>query len=226
MRSILFPRPLLTVAVGSVVVLAAVGTQSAYAATGHASAAGAASVVSARASVVHADSGSSAVRTARAVRVVPGVREAEARFLELADLIAQSCEPNVLSAAGHVVATPTPDTTLPVLVDPVPLNLAEGCAAQRHQARISRAFSGKETGTYEKLRERLAILKYPGARIHRMPNFAGRPVVRLDLRVGADRLALEVTDLGGCVMVQAFGAPQDVSVTEVRLKQELALPTS
>ncbi|MFD7961285.1 hypothetical protein ACFV5J_10835 [Streptomyces zaomyceticus] len=166
------------------------------------------------------------MRTARAVRVVRGVREAEARFLELADLIAQSCEPNVPSAVGRVTSAPTPDSTLPVLVDPVPLNLAEGCAAQRHQARISRAFSGKETGTYEQLRDRLAILKYPGARIYRMPNFSGRPVVRVDLRVGAGHLALEVTDLGGCVMVEAFGAPQDVRVTEVRLKRELALPTS
>ncbi|MFD5367821.1 hypothetical protein [Streptomyces sp. NPDC127103] len=59
-----------------------------------------------------------------------------------------------------------------------------------------------------------------------MPNFAGRPVVRLDLRVGSGHLALEVTDIGNGVMVRAFGAPEYVSVTEVRLKQELDWPTS
>ncbi|MFE7598672.1 hypothetical protein [Streptomyces sp. NPDC057494] len=221
MRSILSPKPLLTAALGSVVVLAAVGTQSAHAATTRSSATTTAAA-SARASAAHA----SAARTARAATVVTSAREAEARFLELADLIAQSCEPNVFSAAGHLASAPTPDSTMPVLADPVPLIPTEECAAQRHQLRISKAFSGKETATYEQMRDRLTTLRYPGARIHRMPNFAGRPVARIDLRVGAEHLAVEVTDIGHSVMVEAFGAPHDVSVTEVRLERVLARPTS
>ncbi|QES20165.1 hypothetical protein DEJ46_14490 [Streptomyces venezuelae] len=153
-------------------------------------------------------------------------RVAEARFLELAHLLAQSCEPQVLSAAGHVASAPTPDHPLPVLADPVPLTPAEECAAQRHQFRINKAFSGQETATYEQLRDRLKALTYPGARIHRMPNFTGKPVVRLDLRVGAEHLALEVTDIGHGVMVRAFGAPQGWMVTDVRLKRQPDRPTS
>jgi hypothetical protein len=40
-----------------------------------------------------------------------------------------------------------------------------------------------------------------------MPDFNGEPVARLDLRVGAEHLALEATDIGYGVMVEAFGAP-------------------
>ncbi|MFE3073345.1 hypothetical protein [Streptomyces sp. NPDC059247] len=221
MRSILFPRPLFTAALGSVVVLAAVGAQSAHATTGRDSSATTASS-SARASV-HASARASAARTAWAVGAVTSAR-AEAQFLELADLVAQNCQPNVLSAVGH--RGPAPDLTLPVLADPVPLTLAEECAAQRHQLRIGRAFSGKEAATYERMRDRLTGLRYPGARIHRMPDFAGEPVARLDLRVGAEHLALEVTGIGHGIMVRAFGAPQDMSVTEVRLKPQLDRPTS
>ncbi|MFF5767436.1 hypothetical protein ACWD5B_14775 [Streptomyces tanashiensis] len=225
MRSNLFPKPLLTAALGSVVVLAAAGTQSAHAAT-PASTTTTASAASARASAAHATPRSSAVRTARAVPAVTRARVAEARFLELASLFAQSCEPRVLSVPDHVASAPTPDHTLPVLADPVPLTPTEECTAQRHQAWITKAFSGKETATYEQMRDRLTTLRYPGARIYRMPNFAGEPVARLDVRVGADHLALEVTDIGHGVMVRAFGAPQDVSVTEVRLKPQLDRPTS
>ncbi|WP_369147837.1 hypothetical protein [Streptomyces sp. R44] len=216
MRSILLPKPLLTAALGSVVVLAAVGTQSAHATT----------TASARASAVPAASRPSPARTARAATAVTSARKAEARFLELADLIAQRCEPNVLGAVGQVPSAPAPDRTLPVLSDPVPLTPAEECAARTHQLRISRAFSGRETATYAQMRDRLTALTYPGARIHRMPDFGGEPVVRLDLRVGAEHLALEVTGLGNGVMVRAFGAPQFVSVTEVPLEREVDWPTS
>ncbi|MFI9297012.1 hypothetical protein [Streptomyces gardneri] len=226
MRSIPFPKPLLTAALGSVVVLAAAGTQSAHATTTRASATTTASAASARAAAVHATSRAAAVRTARAAIVVTSARVAEARFLELANLIGQSCEPRVLNAVGRVTSEPTPDSTQPVLSDPVPLTTTEQCAAQRHQLRIRKAFTGKETATYEQMRAGLTGLEYPGARIHRMPNFAGRPVVRLDLRVGAEHLALEVTDIGHGVMVEAFGAPQDWMVTDVRLKRQLDRPTS
>ncbi|MFD9326309.1 hypothetical protein [Streptomyces sp. NPDC060065] len=106
------------------------------------------------------------------------------------------------------------------------LTVAEECAAQRHQLRISRAFSGIDTATYAEMRDKLTSLKYPAARIHRMPDFSGEPVARLDLRVGAEHLALEVTDINNGVMVQAFGAPEGVSVTEVRLERLVDPPTS
>ncbi|MFC9293920.1 hypothetical protein ACFTWH_09165 [Streptomyces sp. NPDC057011] len=38
---------------------------------------------------------------------------------------------------------------MPVLVDEVPLTAEEECAAQRHARRISKAFSGTNTATYE-----------------------------------------------------------------------------
>ncbi|MDH6622731.1 hypothetical protein M2271_000518 [Streptomyces sp. LBL] len=59
-----------------------------------------------------------------------------------------------------------------------------------------------------------------------MPDFSGEPVARLDLRVGAERLALQVTGVNNGVMVEAFGAPEGVSVTEVRLKPRLDRPTT
>jgi len=130
------------------------------------------------------------------------------------------------SVADTTAAEPTPDSTLPVLVDPVPLTSTEACAAQRHQLRISRAFFRTDTATYEEMRNKLTSLRYPAARIHRMPDFSGEPVARIDLRVGAEHVAVEVTDYNSGVMVQAFGAPQDVSVTEVRLKRQLDRPTS
>ncbi|MGQ4485005.1 hypothetical protein ACN6LM_006727 [Streptomyces sp. SAS_281] len=214
MRSILFPKSLLVPALGSVVVLAAAGTPSAHATT---------PAPSARTFVIHAPAHASITRTARKATAVTAVREAETRFLELADLIAQACEPNVLSAAGPA---PAPDRALPALADPIALTPAEECAAQRHRLRISKAFSGTETATYKQMRDRLTVLRYPGARIHRMPDFSGRPVSRFDLRVGADHLALEVTGIGNGVMIRAFGAPQGVSVTEVRLNRQPDRPTS
>ncbi|MFJ7268867.1 hypothetical protein ACIQV3_19870 [Streptomyces sp. NPDC099050] len=205
MRSTLLPKSLLVAAL-SVVVVAGLGAQNATAAQ--------TSAVAAAVAVSDAD--------------------AEVRFLEMTDLIWQSCAPD-LSETTDAVAAPTtvepmPDSVQPVLVDPVPLDPTEECVAQRHQLRISRAFpgtatgTGTGTGTYEELRNKLIGLKYPAARIHRMPDFNGKPVVRLDLRVGADHLALEVTDIGNSVMIEAFGAPEGVSVTEVRLQRLLDLP--
>ena len=207
MRSILLPKSLLAAALGGAVVLAGFGAQSA-AATDQASSFG---------------------------TVAASDDDSEARFLEMTDLISQSCAPDVLSGVDDVAspsvadtttAEPTLDPTLPVLVDPVPLTEAEDCAAQKHQLRISRAFSGTDTVTYEELRDKLTSLNYPAARIHRMPDFSGEPVARLDLRVGAELLALEVTDINNGVLVEAFGAPEGVSVTEVRLKPPLDRPLS
>ncbi|MEU9996090.1 hypothetical protein [Streptomyces sp. NPDC050848] len=195
MRSIPFTKSLLAATLGGVVLLTGLGAQSA--------AAHQASTVNTAAT---SDGG------------------AEARFLEMADLISQSCQPDVSDGLDAVAAEPTPDSTMPVLVDPVALTSTEECAAQKHQLRISKAFSGTDTASFEALRTKLTGLNYPAARIHRMPDFAGEPVARLDLRVGAEHLALQVTDIGSGVMVEAFGAPEGVSVTEVRLEPLLDAP--
>ncbi|MFH8463517.1 hypothetical protein [Streptomyces sp. NPDC017991] len=205
MRSIFSPKSLLVAALGGVVVLTGSGAQNATA--------GQISVVGA----------------------VAANDDAEARFLVMADLISQSCAPDVsggvddtasVSAVGTTAAEPAADPVLPVLVDPVPLTAAEECAARRHQLRISRAFSGTDTNTYEEMRSKLTSLRYPGARMHRMPDFSGEPVVRLDLGMDAEHLALEVTDISNGVMVVAFGAPEGVNVAEVRLRPQLDTPTS
>lgn len=206
MRSFFLPKPLLAAALGGVVVLAGFGAQNA-----------------------------TADQTSKVTTVAASYDDAEARFLEMASLLSQNCDPDVSSGvddvtstslAGTTAAQPTPDTTQPILVDPVPLTSSEVCAAQKHQLRISGAFLRTDTATYEEMRNKLTSLNYPAARIHRMPDFSGQPVARIDLRVGAEHLALEVTDLNAGLMVRAFGAPQDVSVTEVRLRLQLDWPTS
>ncbi|WP_406349924.1 hypothetical protein [Streptomyces sp. NBC_00658] len=206
MRSIFLPKSLLAAALGGAVVLVGFGAQNA-----------------------------TADQTSVSTVATTSDDDAETRFLEMADLISQICAPDVSSSVDAVAsasvadttaAEPTPDSTLPVLVDPVALTVAEECAAQRHQLRISRAFSGIDTATYAEMRDKLTSLKYPAARIHRMPDFSGEPVARLDLRVGAEHLALEVTDINNGVMVEAFGAPEGVSVTEVRLERQVDPPTS
>ncbi|MCX5405702.1 hypothetical protein OHA37_17635 [Streptomyces sp. NBC_00335] len=206
MRTTLLPKSLLVAALSGVVVLAGLGAQNATAAP-----------------------------TSVPGAVAASDQDAEVRFLELADLIGQSCAPDLSltvdavassAEAGTTTAVePAPDSVQPVPVDAVPLDATEECVAQRHQTRISRAFSGTNTGTYEELRNKLIGLQYPAARIHRMPDFNGEPVVRIDLRVGADHPALEVTDIGNSVMIEAFGAPDGVSVTEVRLERLLDAPS-
>jgi hypothetical protein len=200
MRSIIFPKSLLAAALGGVVVRAGLGAQSAAAAQ--------TPTVSTVSTVAASDD------------------DAEARFLEMADLISQSCALAVSDGVDDVASASVADTVADTVVDPVPLTATEECAAQRHQLRISKAFSGTDTATYDELQAKLTSLKYPAARIHRMPDFSGEPVARLDLRVGAEHLALEVTDINNGVMVEAFGAPEGVSVTEVRLEPLLDEPTS
>jgi hypothetical protein len=208
MRLIFLPKPLLAAALGGVVVLAGFGTQNATADQ--------ASVVSTVAATSDDD--------------------AEARFQELDSIFWQSCAPDVSSGSAAVASASLADATAaepppdhvprPVLFDPVPLGVTETCVAQKHQGRIWSAFRGKGTVTYEEMRDRLTSLRYPAARIHRMPDFSGKPVVRLDLRMGAGHSALEVTGLNNSVMVRVFGAPEGVSVTEVRLMPELSWPTT
>lgn len=141
--------------------------------------------------------------------------DAEARFLELASLIAQGCAPDE-SGLGTAAAA----------ADPVPLDPAEQCAGERHQLRVGKAFLGTDTATYEALRDKLTTLRYPAARIHRMPDLTDDPVARLDLRVGAGHLALQVTDVDRGVIVQVFGVPDGVAVTDVRLAPPVDRPTT
>ncbi|MFD8935401.1 hypothetical protein ACFV0R_09100 [Streptomyces sp. NPDC059578] len=143
---------------------------------------------------------------------------AEMRFFDLAQLIGQSCAPRVPHKALDSVASAS--------VDPVPLNASESCAAQRHQLRITNAFKGTGLTTYAEMQAKLAGRHYPGARTHRMPDRFGKPVARVDLRLGAERLAVEISGFGQSVMVRAFGVPDGVHVTAVRLKPELDRPMS
>ncbi|MER5775484.1 hypothetical protein ABT144_14535 [Streptomyces sp. NPDC002039] len=78
------------------------------------------------------------------------------------------------------------------------------------------------------MRGSLIRLGYPAARIHRMPDHAGAPRARLDLRALGSRLALEVTGTGAGVITEAFGAPEDesVHVLDVEHKPNLDSPTS
>ncbi|MDX3521505.1 hypothetical protein [Streptomyces scabiei] len=168
------------------------------------------------------------------VSTVAASDDAEARFLARADLLSQSCAPDVSSGvdATHRPPWPAPRQRNRPPTPPCPswstrcLTSAEECAAQRHRLRVSGAFSGTDTITYEEMRSKLTRLNYPAARIHRMPDVAGEPVARLDLRVGAEHVALEVTDVDDGVLVEAFGAPEGVSVTEVRLESQPDAPTS
>ncbi|WP_426568840.1 hypothetical protein [Streptomyces canus] len=114
--------------------------------------------------------------------------------------------------------TPTLDSTGRTPVDEVPLTGVEECSGGEHAQRVGEAFGNTETAGYQVMQTKLAGLDYPAARIHRMPDRAGAPRARLDLRVMGSHLALEVTGTTNGVLVEAFGAPEteDVKVTDVR----------
>ncbi|MFJ8695306.1 hypothetical protein [Streptomyces roseolilacinus] len=132
---------------------------------------------------------------------------------------------------------PAPESTGPTAVDPVrpagpveevPLTGVEECDGGAHAKRVREAFGNTRTAGHRAMREKLTDLGYPVSRIHRMPDRAGAPRVRLDLRVMDGRLALEVTAAGRGVTVEAFGAPEteDVRVTDVRRKRKPDAPAS
>ncbi|MEV5434777.1 hypothetical protein AB0K80_01895 [Streptomyces sp. NPDC052682] len=123
---------------------------------------------------------------------------------------------------------PTPDSTGPGPVGEVPLTGVEKCSGREHARRVGEAFGNTRTTGYQALREKLTRLDYPASRIHRMPDRAGAPRVRVDLRMLGSRLALEVTGTGTGVSVEAFAAPEteDVQVTDVQRKPQPAPPTS
>ncbi|MDX2953249.1 hypothetical protein [Streptomyces caniscabiei] len=145
---------------------------------------------------------------------------AEARFFELNDILWQLCQPDVSDDDG--AATPPGDDPVdPVPVDPydpVRLDPTEQCVADRHARRLSRAFSGTAVADHAALLTKLTSLNYPAARIHRVPDHLGAPRVRLDLRVGGDHIALQVTATGLGVTTETFGASSGVSVTDVLLE--------
>lgn len=110
-------------------------------------------------------------------------------------------------------------TTRPGPTRQVPLSEVERCNGNEHARRITSAFQGTTVNGYQDLRDGLKRLDYPGSRIHRMPERAGAPRVRLDLRFMGGRLVLEVTGTGTGtgVTVEQFGAPEteDLKVTDV-----------
>ncbi|KMS69531.1 hypothetical protein ACM01_35000 [Streptomyces viridochromogenes] len=133
------------------------------------------------------------------------------------------------SVPGDEADTPVPaDSTGPRPVKEVPLTGAEKCNGSEHAERVSGAFKNTRTSAYEAIHRKLTDLDYPASRIHQMPDHAGAPRARLDLRLMGGHLALEITGTGNGVIVEAFGAPEteDVKVTDVRRKQQLDAPTS
>jgi hypothetical protein len=161
--------------------------------------------------------------------------DAETRFVELATSIRDYCTP--VRPSGGVIDRPAAtssvspsgnlDSAQPVSVDPVPLNAVERCAGQQHQRRVHDGFwQAGANRSYEALHAKLTELGYPAPRIHRMPDFSGSPRARIDLRVlGGDHLAVQVTGTYLGAMIETFGTPEGVDVTEVRLKPIIDRPS-
>lgn len=153
----------------------------------------------------------------------------ETRFVELVSSIRDYCTPVPPGGGGAIddaSGTEELDSTQPVSVDEVPLTAVEECAGEQHAQRIHDAFwQAGANRTYEALRAKLTELDYPASRIHRMPDSGGSPRARVDLRLSdGDHLALEITGTYLGVMVEAFGAPDGVSVSDVRLEPQLDEP--
>ncbi|MFE4961352.1 hypothetical protein [Streptomyces sp. NPDC056660] len=129
---------------------------------------------------------------------------------------------------GAAPTKPAPDPTEAKPVEEVSLTGIEKCTGDKHAKRISEAFKDTKTTSYQTMRKRLTDLDYPVSRIHQMPNQAGAPRARLDLRVIGSHLALEVTGASSRVTIDAFGVPEteDVNVTDVKRKPKLDAPTS
>ncbi|WP_159048594.1 hypothetical protein [Streptomyces sp. NRRL F-4489] len=110
----------------------------------------------------------------------------------------------------------------------VPLTGTEKCSGKAHAERVSKAFENTKAISYQAMRKTLSDLGYPASRIHQMPNHAGAPRARIDLRMMGGHLALEVTGTSSGVITEAFGAPEteDVKVADVKRKPKLDAPTS
>lgn len=117
---------------------------------------------------------------------------------------------------------PQPPQSPPASADPeplkeVPLTGIDECSGNEHAQRIRDAFKNTKTTSYQAMHRKLTGLDYPASRIHRMPNHAGAPRARLDLRFMGGNLALEVTGTSSGMNVEVFGVPEteDVKVTDV-----------
>ncbi|WP_158717906.1 hypothetical protein [Streptomyces sp. NRRL F-2664] len=116
--------------------------------------------------------------------------------------------PPAVSASTPAGSGPAPE---------VPLTGVEECVGAEHVKRVSGALGAAKPADHEALRQQLTQLDYPAPRIHRMPDRAGAPRVRVDLRTMGGHVALEVTASGSGVVVEAFGSPEneDVRVVDV-----------
>ncbi|MGW2825736.1 hypothetical protein ACWC24_32725 [Streptomyces sp. NPDC001443] len=100
----------------------------------------------------------------------------------------------------------------------VPLSEIEACEGTAHADRITAALRGTATTDYPALQVKLTGLDYPAECIHRMPQRAGEPRARIDLRFMGGHLVLEITATRDGAFVEPFGAPEteEVQVTEVQ----------
>ncbi|MEU0737922.1 hypothetical protein [Streptomyces sp. NPDC006134] len=128
--------------------------------------------------------------------------------------------PVPLDAPAPPKSSPTPRRPGPV--GEVPLADGDKCDGEAHARRIGEAFGGTGPTGHREIREKLTGLDYLPSWIHRMPDRAGAPRARLDLRFMGSQLALEITGTGDGVTVEAFGAPEteDVRVTDVVRKRD------
>ncbi|MEU3448158.1 hypothetical protein AB0H29_13175 [Streptomyces thermolilacinus] len=136
--------------------------------------------------------------------------------------------PGVPGADGDIPVPLPSDATAPPEPDPspvppappgeVPLTGVEKCVGDEHARRVREAFADTGTASRRTMRERLTALGYPARVVHRMPDRAGAPRARVDLRFMGGHAVLEVTGTGTGVLVEPFGAPEteDVKVTDVR----------
>ncbi|MDD9378549.1 hypothetical protein M8Z33_18175 [Streptomyces sp. ZAF1911] len=115
---------------------------------------------------------------------------------------------------------PDPDVTPPNREEEVPLNAYEECFGVDEAQRVGEAFKNTKAADYQAMQKKLTELGYPAPRIHRMPDHAGAPRARVDLRMMGGRLALEVTGTGHGVTVEAFGASEEEGVNLVEVKRK------
>ncbi|MEU8653575.1 hypothetical protein [Streptomyces sp. NPDC048737] len=122
----------------------------------------------------------------------------------------------------------TPSTAKPESLKEVPLTDIEKCSGSEHAQRVGEGFKNTRTTSYQAMHKKLTDLDYPASRIHQMPNHAGAPRARLDLRFIDSHLALEVTGTSSGVIIEAFGAPEteDVKITDAKRRPTLDAPTS
>lgn len=198
MRSHSLPKFLLLAVLGCVV-LSGCGTRSA-ATTGQAPA-------------------GSSVQAAAVPDVAASDEDQELRFMELLTRDVPRCDQYVAKEKG-ALAEDLPSGGLPPESEEVPLNAYEECFGGEEAQRISEAFKNTKPADYEAMQKKLTELGYPAARIHRMPDLAGAPRARVDLRFMGGRLVLEVTGTGSGVTVEAFGASEEEGVNLAEVKRK------